>query len=77
MYIAYLKIAKGVDFKSSCHKKTKFVTMCDVGWLTKLSVIIILKYVNLLNHYVVYIKLNTMLYVDYINKTGKKMIRLT
>ena len=51
----YLKVIKIVDLKSS-HYKKKIVTVSGEG-LTRLTVVIILQYTQIPNHYVLRLKL--------------------
>lgn len=53
--MAYLKVAKGVDLKSSHHKKT----ICNYAWqwmLIRLIVVIVSQYRQASNHYAACLK---------------------
>ena len=60
-----LKVANRVDLKSPHHKNIFFFFFCNYGWclmLTRLIVVIILQYIQILNHTH---ETNIMLYVNY------------
>ena len=73
--MAYLKVVKRTDLKSCHHKKKNF---CTYEWwwiLTRLTLVIILQYVQIPNHYAVCLK-RIQCYVsitsELINKTKGK-----
>ena len=59
-----MKVAERVELKSAHHKKRK---LCNYVWwwvLSRLTVVLISQYVQILNHFAVYLKL-IMFYVNY------------
>ena len=50
-----MKVSKKLIFKSTSHRE-KFVIVCGDG-LTRLTVVIILQYIQILNYHVVHLKL--------------------